>query len=77
MPGCYQLSTVTLVSTALATGVPRALRHSAVRGTMPGMLGSYRERPAPGGLAGVAACVWRNEITTARELRCCPTAAWI
>ncbi|HEX2263366.1 MAG TPA: hypothetical protein VHH52_06305, partial [Pseudonocardiaceae bacterium] len=32
------------------------------------MLGSYRERPAPAGLAGVVACVWRNEITAAREL---------
>jgi AraC-like DNA-binding protein len=43
-----------------------------VHGTIPGMLGSYRERPAPAGLAGVVACVWRNETTTARELRVLP-----
>lgn len=36
------------------------------------MLSSYQERPAPAGLAGVVACVWRNEITTARELRVLP-----
>ena len=36
------------------------------------MLSSYREQPAPAGLAGVVACMWRNETTTARELRVLP-----
>jgi hypothetical protein len=36
------------------------------------MRSSYREQPAPAGLAGVVACVWRNEISTPRELRVLP-----
>ncbi|HVE96584.1 MAG TPA: DUF6597 domain-containing transcriptional factor [Pseudonocardiaceae bacterium] len=36
------------------------------------MLSSYRERPAPAGLAGVVACVWRNETTAAQQLRVLP-----
>ncbi|HZA16369.1 MAG TPA: helix-turn-helix domain-containing protein [Pseudonocardiaceae bacterium] len=36
------------------------------------MLSSYREHPAPTGLAGVVACVWRNETTATRQLRVLP-----
>jgi AraC-like DNA-binding protein len=36
------------------------------------MLSSYREGPAPAGLAGVVACVWRNETTATRQLRVLP-----
>ncbi len=33
---------------------------------------SYRERAAPAGLARVVGCLWRNEITEAREQRVLP-----
>lgn len=36
------------------------------------MSSSYREQPAPAGLAGVVACLWRNETTAAREQRVLP-----
>ncbi|MGH4010400.1 MAG: DUF6597 domain-containing transcriptional factor [Pseudonocardiaceae bacterium] len=36
------------------------------------MPSSYREQPAPAGLAGVVACLWRHEITAAREQRVLP-----
>lgn len=36
------------------------------------MPSSYREQPAPAGMAGVVACLWRNEITAAREQRVLP-----
>lgn len=32
----------------------------------------YREQPAPAGLAGVVACLWRDEAGTAREQRVLP-----
>ncbi|MGH3934127.1 MAG: DUF6597 domain-containing transcriptional factor [Pseudonocardiaceae bacterium] len=36
------------------------------------MPSTYRELPAPAGLAGMVACLWRNETTAARELRVLP-----
>jgi hypothetical protein len=33
---------------------------------------SYREQPAPTGLAGVVACLWRNETSEPREQRVLP-----
>ena len=33
---------------------------------------SYREKAAPAGLAGVVACLWRNETAAAREQRVLP-----
>jgi AraC-like DNA-binding protein len=36
------------------------------------MPGGYREWPAPAGLVGVVACLWRSETSTAREQRVLP-----
>ena len=36
------------------------------------MPSSYQEEPTPAGLAGVVACLWRNETTTAQEQRVLP-----
>ncbi|MGH4023306.1 MAG: DUF6597 domain-containing transcriptional factor [Pseudonocardiaceae bacterium] len=37
--------------------------------TMPG---GYREQPAPTGLSGLVACLWRDETTSSREQRVLP-----